>query len=247
MGLQQFERRLERLVEGVFARAFRSGLQPVEIGRRMTRVMDLERTLAPKGTLTPNHFVVTLSPDDADRFAPIEDELVAELVSVAKDHAAREGYVFIGPVEVDLEVDENLVEGTLDVVGEMVRGTRSRSVADRREAGAYAGGAGGGGHFAPASPRSPTAGVVLPDGRLVPVDVTPFSIGRLPECDLVLADGNVSRRHAEIRASSDGWVLIDLGSTNGTRVNGYPISAPHVLSPGDQISVGNNVLRFDVS
>src|SRR4029077_17845991 len=95
MGLTQVERRLERMVEGVFARAFRSGLQPVEIGRRITREMDLRRTIAPRGTLAPNQFTVVLSESDRSRFAPIEDELVAELVSVAQDHARVENYVFL--------------------------------------------------------------------------------------------------------------------------------------------------------
>src|ERR1700685_1606166 len=121
MGLQQFERRIERMVEGVFARAFRSGLQPVEIGRRLTREMDLRRTIAPRGTLTPNHFEVSLSPKDASRFAPIEDELVSELISVANDHARTEGYVFIGPVNVELDIDDHLVEGTLALTAEMTR------------------------------------------------------------------------------------------------------------------------------
>ncbi|MHB1930405.1 MAG: FhaA domain-containing protein [Acidimicrobiales bacterium] len=214
MGLQQFERRLERLVEGVFARAFRSGLQPVEIGRRLTREMDLQRTLAPRGTLTPNHFVVTLSPEDADRFAPIEDELVHELVSVARDHAGREDYVFIGPVNVTLEVDEHLHEGMLEVRGEMTR-------------------EGGG------------ASVVLGDGRRVELDGGAATIGRLPECTIVLADGNVSRRHAKIRQADGGWVIVDLGSTNGTRLNGFPVTAPRELNPGDEITVGNSVLRFE--
>lgn len=216
MGLQQFERRLERVVEGVFARAFRSGLQPVEIGRRLTREMDLQRTLAPRGTLTPNHFVITLSPEDADRFAPIEDELVTELVSVARDHAAREDYVFIGPVIVELEVDEHLVEGTLDLASEMTR-------------------TGGG------------ATVVLGDGRRIPLGGNPLVIGRLPECDVVLADGNVSRRHAEIRPHGDGWVLADLGSTNGTRLNGFRLTAPRELRSGDEIAVGNSLLRFEMA
>jgi hypothetical protein len=216
MGLQQFERRLERVVEGVFARAFRSGLQPVEIGRRLTREMDLQRTLAPRGTLTPNHFVITLSPEDADRFAPIEDELVTELVSVARDHAAREDYVFIGPVVVELEVDEHLVEGTLDLASEMTR-------------------TGGG------------ATVVLGDGRRIPLGGNPLVIGRLPECDVVLADGNVSRRHAEIRPHGDGWVLADLGSTNGTRLNGFRLTAPRELRSGDEIAVGNSLLHFEMA
>lgn len=216
MGLQQFERRLERLVEGVFARAFRSGLQPVEVGRRLTRAMDLQRTLAPRGTLTPNRFVVTLSPEDADRFAPIEDELVAELMSVARDHAATEDYVLIGPVSVELEVDEHLVEGTFDLRCEMTR-------------------------------SGAAAAVVLGDGRRIPVGDAPFSIGRLPACDVVLADGNVSRRHAEIRPHGDAWVLVDLGSTNGTRVNGIRLTGPRELRSGDQIAVGNSVLRFEMA
>src|SRR4030088_1998506 len=87
MGLQQFERRLERLVEGVFAKAFRSGLQPVEVGRRLTREMDLRRTVAPRGTLAPNQFTVALSRSDRERFRPIEGELIDELTSVARDHA----------------------------------------------------------------------------------------------------------------------------------------------------------------
>src|SRR5579862_7754656 len=106
MGLQQFERRLERMVEGVFARAFRGGLQPVEIGRRLTREMDLRRTIAPRGTLTPNKFSVLLSPADRTRFAPIEDELIQELVAVAREHADVERYNFLGPVTVDMETDD---------------------------------------------------------------------------------------------------------------------------------------------
>ena len=216
MGLQQFERRLERLVEGTFARAFRSGLQPVEVGRRLTREMDLRRTLAPRGTLTPNRFAVVLSPEDADRFAPIEDELVAELIAVARDHADRERYVFIGPVTVELDVDEHLAEGTFDLHGELTR-------------------SGGG------------SAIVLGDGRRVPVGDAPVTIGRLPECDIVLADGNVSRRHAEIRRQGGAWVLADLGSTNGTRLNGFPLTAPSELRPGDSIAVGNSVLHFETA
>src|SRR6478752_2571713 len=121
MGLQQFERRLERLVEGVFAKAFRSGLQPVEIGRRLTREMDLRRTVAPRGTLTPNAFTVVLSASDRERFAPIEDELVEELISVARDHARTEGYVFLGKVSVELTTDDSLTKGMLLVSGEMTQ------------------------------------------------------------------------------------------------------------------------------
>src|ERR1700726_3131883 len=113
MGLQQFERRLERLVEGVFAKAFRSGLQPVELGRRITREMDLRRTVAPRGTLAPNRFTVALSASDRERFGPIEDELVSELVEMARDHARSSGYLFLGAVSVELSPDPDLSPGML--------------------------------------------------------------------------------------------------------------------------------------
>src|SRR6516164_9189933 len=111
MGLQQFERRLERMVEGVFARAFRSGLQPVEIGRRLTREMDLRRTVAPRGTIVPNQFTVALAASDRARFDAIEDELIEELVAVAEEHASAERYLFLGPVTVTMETDEDLAAG----------------------------------------------------------------------------------------------------------------------------------------
>src|ERR1700759_214607 len=102
MGLQSFERRLERFVEGAFARAFRSSLQPVEIGRRLTREMDLRRTMAPRGTIAPNRFTVVLAPSDRDRFAPIEGELISELEDVAREHADAERYVLLGPISIEM-------------------------------------------------------------------------------------------------------------------------------------------------
>jgi hypothetical protein len=217
MGLQQFERRLERLVEGVFAKAFRSGLQPVEIGRRLTREMDLRRTVAPRGTLAPNAFTVVLSADDRDRFAPIEEELLDELVLVARDHAREEGYVFLGRVAVELVTDPNLRRGTLLVSGEMTQ-------------------TGGG-----------PATVVLSDGRRIALSSKPMKIGRLPDCDIVLSDANVSRHHAEIRRSDDGsggYVVVDLGSTNGTKVNGVPVRSQR-LEHGDEVAVGAARMRYE--
>ncbi|MGH9057584.1 MAG: FhaA domain-containing protein [Acidimicrobiales bacterium] len=220
MGLAQFERRLERLVEGVFARAFRGGLQPVEIGRRLTREMDLRRTMAPRGTLTPNRFEVLLSSDDLSRFAPIVDELVDELVAVAEEHARVEHYVFIGPVSVTMDTDEDLAPGMLLVSGEMAR---------------------------PDQP--PAANLVLPDGRRVTLGGKPLVIGRLSDSGLVLADPNVSRYHAEVRpaAGLDGgeFEVSDMGSTNGTKVNGLPVVGAQILRDGDQLTVGATTIRFE--
>jgi hypothetical protein len=221
MGLQQFERRLERMVEGVFARAFRGGLQPVEIGRRLTREMDLRRTIAPKGTLAPNEFVVVLSPADRARFASIEDELVEELIAVAKDHADVERYSFLGPVKVEMETDEQLSPGMVLVSGEMQK------------------------HEAALKPR-----LILPDGRARELGNRPVTIGRLPDCTVVLADPNVSRYHAEVRpitGDSGNYEIADMGSTNGTRVNGTPVLSAHPLRSGDQITVGSTNIAFERS
>lgn len=237
MGLSSFERRLERLVEGVFAKAFRSGLQPVEVGRRLTREMDLRRTVAPRGTLAPNHFDVRLSDSDLERFAPIEDELVAELISVARDHARSEGYVFLGPVSVALEADDALNAGTMRVTGEMVQGPAGPDAARRPDPRP--------GIRGPATAAG-TAVLVLPGGQKIMVGDRPVAMGRMPGCEVVLADPNVSRRHAEVRASGTGWVVVDLGSTNGTKVNGIAVAGTQTLRSGDQIRVGATDLRFEV-
>jgi Protein of unknown function (DUF3662)/FHA domain len=217
MGLQQFERRLERLVEGAFAKAFRSGLQPVEIGRRLTREMDHQRTLAPRGTLTPNHFTVAVGPADRERLARIEDELISELISVAREHAREENYIFLGAVTMELTTDPDLSSGMLLVEGEM-----------RAADGA-------------------SAQLVLQDGSRVGLGATPVTIGRLPECDIVLGDANASRRHVEVRQATDGgggYIVTDLGSTNGTKVNGVGIRT-HRLQDGDEITIGSTRLRFE--
>lgn len=273
MGLQQLERRLERLFEGVFAKAFRSGLQPVEIGRRLTREMDLRRTVAPRGRLAPNEFTVAVSPDDYDRFAGMADELIDELIDVAKQHARDENYKFIGPVRIILEEDPDLAPGMLFVAGRLVRTTEEERAAvaaasdldpvqpavapaepsllapvaapeptpaweaDRP-----------GGRRAGVKNAWPAARVRLPDGRYVPLGRRPFTIGRLPECDLALADANVSRRHAEISLDEDTgqFVIHDLNSTNGTRVNGQRLFEPQWLQSGDEITVGATALRFEM-
>src|SRR5436305_4294260 len=98
MGLQQFERRLERLVEGVFAKAFRSGLQPVELGRRLAREMDLHRTVGVRGLIAPNHFTVALGESDHERFSSFSESLIRELSDAVREHARDEGYGFVGPV-----------------------------------------------------------------------------------------------------------------------------------------------------
>ncbi len=218
MGLQRFEGRLERLVDGTFSKALRSELQPVAIGRRLTREMDLGRRVGVNGLLAPNAFVVHLSPSDLDRFEPFLDALVRELEEAAREHARVEEYEFVGPVTVSVVEDPGLRPGLFDVE------------ADARE-----------------GPLGlPAGSLVLPNGERIVLGPEPVTVGRLPECTIVVGDPNVSRRHAEVRRQGNDVVVVDLGSTNGTRVNGVPVHE-RALADGDQITVGTTVIVFETS
>jgi hypothetical protein len=218
MGLQGFEERLERLVEGTLAKPFRSNLQPVEIGRKLTREMDLHRRVGVHGLIAPNVFTVTLSPADVDRFANFVDALSRELADAAREHARIEDYSFVGPVDVQIFEGSRLRAGRFTITAEVVEGPE----------GSY------------------PAELVSSDGQRYPLGDEPMIIGRLPECTVVLSDPNVSRRHAELRRVGDAVVLTDLGSTNGTRVNGVAVREQHLAS-GDEITVGSTTLIFERS
>ncbi len=215
MVLQGFERRLERLVEGAFGRAFRSGVQPVELGRRIAREMDDGRQLGPRGAVAPNHFEVLLSPDDETRFASFRDALATELVEAAREHARDEGYHFVGPVAVAFTADAHHHRGGFEVHARIEQG---------------------------ATPMEPV--LVLADGRRVALPQALNTIGRLPECAVPLSDPQSSRQHAEIRRGPDGATVVDLGSTNGTYVNDVRITE-HALRDGDTIRIGNTSMRFE--
>src|SRR5215210_5468417 len=217
MGLQRFERRLERLVEGAFSKAFRSGLQPVEIGRRLVREMDARRTLGVRGTVVPNKFVVSLSQEDLERFAGFHDALEVELADAAREHAREEGYHFTGPVEVNIVVGESARRGDLDVQAEIIAGAEG----------------------VPAT-------LVLPDGGRVQLGDERALIGRLPDCAVALTDPQVSRHHAEIRREERGYRVADLDSMNGIKVNGVLVR-DHLLTDGDVITIGATSIRYEES
>ncbi len=215
MGLQQFERRLERMVEGAFAKAFRGELQPIEIGRRLTREMDLRRSVSVRGIVAPNAFVVVLSDEDYERFSTFQEAFLKELTELGREHARNEGYTLLGPITVGFGADPKLARSTFEI---------SAEVEDNAEA---------------------VAGfLVLPDGRRVGVTSEPVTIGRMPDCVIALSDANVSRHHAEVRRERDEVIVTDLGSTNGTRVNGAPVHHRQ-LTDGDVITVGRTALRFE--
>jgi hypothetical protein len=220
MALQEFERRLERLVEGVFAKAFRRGLTPIEVGRRLTREMDVRRTVGVRGLIAPNAFKVAVSKDDhANVIAKMEQAVTRDLAGYVREHAREEGYVLVGPVDVTFEVDESLGAGEFLVTSDMVEGV-------------------GGG---------PVGAIVANDGERVQIALDPITIGRHPDCDVVLNDQEVSRQHAEVRREDGQFLVVDLGSLNGTKVNGAGVKAPRPLEDGDVITIGAHTLRFEAS
>ena len=219
MGLQQFEERLERLVEGTLAKPFRSNLQPVEIGRRLTREMDLHRRVGVRGLIAPNAFAVTLSAADVSRFANFIDALSRELSDAAREHARVEGYAFVGPVEVEIFEGSNLKAGrfTVDRRG----AARVRTAASWPK---WSCPTGGGSRWVRRPWSSAASRSATSFWR------TPTSAGAMPSCG----------------GKDDGVFVTDLGSTNGTRVNGSPVRE-QLLASGDEISVGSTKLIFEMS
>ncbi|MGH9296675.1 MAG: FhaA domain-containing protein [Acidimicrobiales bacterium] len=215
MGLEQFERRLERMVEGAFAKAFRGQLQPVELGRRLTREMDLRRAVSSRGVITPNHFEIFLATPDYERFESFGEMLNGELVEAVREHAGSERYLLLGPIEIVIHEDPDLSVSTFAIESEVEEG------------------AGG-----------PSDWLILPDGRRVGIADEVITVGRLPECAVVLDDPNVSRRHAQLRREGGSVILVDLGSTNGTKVNGVQVRERR-LTHGDVVMIGTTAMRFE--
>ena len=209
MALHGIEKRLEQLVEGAFARAFRSELRPVELGRRMIRELDAAITIGIRGErLGPNHVTFTLAQADYDRFAPFADTLAAELADAIEEHANDDRVELKGPAMVDLLVSPRQRSGQFKVAT-MIKVAPKAAIA--------------------------RAWLDVPNSTAIAVvDHDPVSIGRLPECDIVVSDSNVSRHHAEVRFNDGVICVVDLGSMNGTRLNGRGV-------PSDEYGLGDRV------
>lgn len=216
-------------MEGLFAKTFRSGLQPLELAKRLLRQMDGGKTVGVRGVWAPNRYVFRLSQIDRDRFEQAESALVAELEQVVRDGAAERGWELVGPPQVVFRTDERLGKGEF----------RCEATIVAREGAEPPPGAGAG-----ASGRARL--VLLQDGtptRTIQLADEALVLGRLPECDVVLADPGASRRHAQIRREGENFTLTDLGSTNGTLVNEEPVTE-WILEQGDRITIGRTVLEF---
>jgi hypothetical protein len=245
MGMfDRMEKGIERAVNGAFAKAFRSEVQPVEIASALKREVDDRATVVARGrTLVPNTFVVELGPADHGRLGEWEDALGDELRDVVSEHAGQQQYAFVGPITIAFEEAEDLDTGLFRVRSTTTKGR----VAPSPQAPVRA-----------AAPQSyPQAPAPAPSGALhVSLDVEGRShqvsapvtvLGRGVEADVVVDDAGVSRRHAEVHVDGQQVRVVDLGSTNGTFVDGERVGrqgAP--LADGSRITVGRTriVVRF---
>lgn len=246
--IRELERRLESVLEGFFSRQFKSGLQPIEIAKRLAREMDENLTVSVSKTYAPNTFAVLISRPDYERLSAFSDKLCEELSDFLTAHAQREGYAVIGRPIVSIKgLDElNLGEFRIDCslvdrveIGEKPAESREKAPLERAskpEASAE------GTRVLPA--LSALAALDFPDaGKKYPITKERTTIGRAAVNDVVIPDQSVSRRHAEIVVSGKEFVLRDLESRNGTFLNGRRISS-RSLRDGDEIRVGMTSLFF---
>lgn len=248
--LQRFERRLEGMVEGAFAKAFKSELQPVEIASAVQREMDDRAAIVAQGrTLVPNDFVVELAEPDNERLAVYAGSLGVELANLARDYAKEQGYSFVGPVRMRFQGVPDLTTGTFRIRSGVIRGSTVEGGEIRQPVSDLPRAQGG----FPGHPRLiVSGGGVSPDGSPYAHDqrsydlTTPVTLlGRGTDCDLRLVDPGVSRHHAELRVEDGDVVVVDLGSTNGTFVNGQPIRRAS-LSDGARVTIGRTTLTYRI-
>jgi|SRR5919106_3078980 hypothetical protein len=233
--LRDFERRLEGMVEGLFTKAFRSGVHPVELAKRVLREMDSNQTVGVRGVWVPNRYAFTLSPDDRGQFARMERSLASELEQVVVDGARERGWGLLARPKVVFETDDDLKRGEFRVVSELTEETGGPPTGPQPMRDAAAAAKAGSALLALVEDGSVVKEFSLEGERMV--------IGRLEGSDVQISDPGASRRHAEVRRDGNDYVLVDLGSTNGTLVNEAPVTE-HTLEEGDRITIGRTVLEF---
>jgi hypothetical protein len=244
--LKSLETKIAGLVEGAFGRAFRSELRPVEIARKLAREMDEHRTPSVSRTYVPNEYSVYVSPPDRERFADWEDALVKELQGYLLEHARLERLALLSRPQVTFHTDAHLSLGEFGIQARLVRAPEDPQAEPEQ---------GDAGHTMVYSAERLREGartgpeakaLVVYEGRRLVVGASGAVMGRSRDCDIVLSDGNVSRRHAEIRPGDGGWVLADLGSTNGVLVGGRRVKGQAPLRGGEQIELGTTEVRFEL-
>ena len=247
--LRNLESKLAGLVEGTFSRAFKSEVRPVEIARKLAREMDQHRVQSLSRTYAPNEYAVWLSPDDRAQFEGYEDELAQELSGYLLEHARRERIALVTSPSISFRTDDRLRLGEFGIQARLVRPaeddtdeplqgeeghTMVYSTSDRISE-----------PLREPDPRRGTARLRI-DGRSELLGSGGATLGRSREADIVIDDANVSRKHAEVRPSGGSWIVRDLSSTNGVKVNGRRIGSPQSLKRGDVIELGTARATFEL-
>ena len=242
--LRDFEKRLEGAVEGFFARAFRSGLQPVELAKALERYAANYQQVGVEGVFVPNVYRFTLSQEDVERFSGFSESLARELADVVRRTAEDRGWQTKGPVRIELEAAPHVRVGTYELRGK-AEAARVPTAAVAPSPTPVQPAAGGKARVTPRERSGSGSLRVMAGGEVgtqFPLTGTTV-IGRLPECDVTLDDPSVSRRHARIVREGDRWMIEDLGSTNGVRVNGEQVGQSE-LRDGDRLDFGGVKLAF---
>jgi Protein of unknown function (DUF3662)/Inner membrane component of T3SS, cytoplasmic domain len=246
--LQRFEKRLEGLVEGAFAKVFKGVVHPVEILNAMQREAEAHKAILAGGrTLVPNRYVIDLSPYDHSRLAPYAAALAQELAQSQAEFIGEQGWTVYGDVIVEIERGEGLDTGMFRVTAEVYTGGDVAPAPAGYDQAPQGYPPFGGQGYGPPMPGGPprNARLMSNDGRNYPLSIGSTVIGRGDQANLRLPDVGISRRHARIDFDGSQVVLTDLGSTNGTSVNGQRVSAV-ALNPGDMVQLGTTTLTFRV-
>lgn len=247
---------MESLFDGLFGRLFRSGVKPLQIGRRLLQVVDAERAVDGQGRrVVPDTYLVQLSPEDRREFEDLEMSLLQELTIAVREYIVQEGYHVNGKARVSLRTNSELRRGRFEVVarhagtdtGDLASGpstpplrlTDTPGVTPSAATASVVPGTSG-----PDEDR-PIVVLILPTGQHVELHEGHYVVGRQLQCDIVLNDSNISRRHAEFHCTDGEVVVRDLGSTNGTKVNGVVVHGDQVLRTGDVIGLGGTELRVE--
>ena len=250
--LRNLEAKLGGLVEGAFGRAFRTSVQPVELAHKLAKEMEDNQMASVSRVYVPNHYRIFLSPQDREQFASYEPALRKELSDYLLEHARQEQFALSTRPQVEFQTDERLDLGEFGIQAELL--ALPEDEPPEGEA-APAPSAGDFGHTMVYSPSRDARRIdpvddrrqalLVGGGRRNVLSGNRVVVGRSREADIVLQDPNASRRHAELRREEGGWQVVDLGSTNGIKVNGRRVDH-HPLRPGDQITIGVTDLTFEL-
>jgi FhaA, N-terminal domain/FHA domain len=257
MVLRLIEQKIEALVEGVFGRAFRTNVQPVELARKLAKEMDDHRQVSVSRVYVPNEYTIFLSESDRAQFEGYEESLVGELQEYLAEHARRESYALLSPPKVLVKTDEDLDVGEFGIAVRMAQPAPGEAAAAQPSAPTPQVESGATMIYKPSAPPETQAAspvelglerevaYLVVNGARHELTKRRTVIGRSKDCDLQLDDANASRRHAEVRQEETSYWIIDLDSTNGLEVNGRRAKRAK-LDTGDRITIGATDLVFDV-